>query len=310
MNKVEKKEKKNDKGIGGTSAPVSPHPMPSPEMRTPKDIVLLTADVAKKRVFRQPAGQFSAGFLAGVLIAIAAIATCSVAYQVADSGIAKISTALLFPFGLVLVIFTGAELFTGNCLMPIGVLEKKIAVKGMFLNWFWVYLGNLVGSLVVVFSYASTYLLESGGGKLGVYYMQIAATKANLDWMDAFVLGIWCNVLVCIAVLNATGARDPFGKAAGGIFPIALFVMAGFEHCVANMCYVPMGIIAAGRGNLASMALESGINVSSITVGNFVVNNLIPVTLGNTVGGVAIGLLIWFSHQGKGGDFYDGSSSN
>lgn len=312
MNYTQEKEKERRKGprVGGTSTPVPPVAVPSPEMRAPKDIVLLTAEVAKKRVYRRPMGQFSAGFLAGVLIAIAAIATCSVAYQIGDSGLAKVATALLFPFGLGLVIFMGAELFTGNCLMPIGVLEKKISFQGMLVNWLWVFLGNLVGSLVVVFSYATTYMLESGGGKLAVYYMQIAATKCNLDWMDGFILGIWCNVLVCIAVLNATGARDPVGKALGGLMPVSLFVMAGFEHCVANMCYIPMGIMAAMNPTLGALAMDAGVNVSSLTVGQFITNNLIPVTVGNTVGGVLIGLLIWYSHQGKGGDFYDGTRSS
>lgn len=278
----------------------TPAPMPSPEYRTPTEIVSVIADVAVRRATRPAPALLAVGILAGICIAFACIATLSVTCTIDNASIARMLTGLLFPFGLCLIIFTGGELYTGNCLMIVGILEKKIQLQGMFYNWFYVYIGNFIGCMMVVFTYTSTYHLHGFSGNLALNMMRTAATKSSISSTDAFVLAIWCNMLVCIAVLITTGARDPIGKAAGAIIPVSFFVMSGFEHCVANMAYIPMGMIAAQNSELRALAVAANINVDALTVSNFLMNNLIPVTLGNAVGGLGIGILMWYCNLGKG----------
>ncbi len=274
--------------------------MPSTEMKSQKDIVMTLAEVGRKKTQRAPLTLVLVGLLAGVALAFASIATQSVTCHFDNAGAARVVNALLFPFGLCIIIYMGGELFTGNSLILVSILEKKATVKGMLYNWFWVYLGNFIGSLLIMVPYSTTYLLESGGGAVGLSFIRLAATKAALSPYDSFLLAIFCNILVCIAVMITTGAPDGTGKAFGGIIPISLFVMAGFEHCVANMGYIPLGIIASQNSTLANMALEEGINLSALTVENFFLNNLIPVSAGNTVGGLLIALLMWYCHHAKG----------
>lgn len=297
------KTKKEDEISMKTKETPVQTPLPSPEMRSQKDIISAVAEVSRKKTQRSPLALVLVGLLAGMALAIASIATMSVTAYFDNAGTAKVVNALLFPFGLCIIIFMGGELYTGNSLMIIGILEKKASVQGMLYNWFWVYLGNFLGSLLVVIPYSTTYLMSSGGGALAVTMMKTAANKASLTPYDSFVLAILCNILVCIAVLICTGAPDPAGKACGAVIPISLFVMAGFEHCVANMSYIPLGILASQKSDLAVMAVEEGINVSALTVENFFMNNLIPVSLGNAVGGMFIAVLLWYCHHAKGSIF-------
>lgn len=274
--------------------------MPSPEMRTPKEIVAATAEVAIKKGNREPFALILVGMLAGVIIAFSCIATMSVSFSIDNYGIARLLNGMLFPFGLCIVILMGGELFTGNILMIMGVMEKKIVPSQMFYNWVWVYLGNFLGSIMIVIPYANTYLLSNNSGYLAVTFMKTAAYKSGLSWMDAFVLGIFCNVLVCTAVLLCAGARDAMGKVACGILPVSLFIIVGVEHCVANMTYVPLGIIASQNSELAALAIEKGVDLSNLNVQTFLTQNLIPVTLGNIVGGLMIAMMMWYCNAGKG----------
>ena len=235
--------------------------------------------------------------LAGAYIAFGAQASQMVSFNLLadpDSlGVGRLVSAAVFPVGLMMVVLCGAELFTGNCLMIIGVLDRKIRISGMLRNWVLVYLGNFLGALLVVALMKSTGLWETGSGLLGASVIKTAQAKVQLSFGQAFVRGILCNWLVCLAVWMSTGARKTVSKIFAIWFCIGLFVISGFEHSIANMYFIPAGIAAAADSGLAQLA---GCDVSVLTVGNFLVKNLLPVTLGNILGGgLFVGMVYWFT---------------
>ena len=235
--------------------------------------------------------------LAGAYIAFGAQASQMVSFNLLadpDSlGVGRLVSAAVFPVGLMMVVLCGAELFTGNCLMIIGVLDRKIRISGMLRNWVLVYLGNFLGALLVVALMKSTGLWETGSGLLGASVIKTAQAKVQLSFGQAFVRGILCNWLVCLAVWMSTGARETVSKILAIWFCIGLFVISGFEHSIANMYFIPAGIAAAADSGLAQLA---GCDVSVLTVGNFLVKNLLPVTLGNILGGgLFVGMVYWFT---------------
>lgn len=235
--------------------------------------------------------------LAGAYIAFGAQASQMVSFNLLadpDSlGVGRLVSAAVFPVGLMMVVLCGAELFTGNCLMIIGVLDRKIQISGMLRNWVLVYLGNFLGALLVVALMKSTGLWETGSGLLGASVIKTAQAKVQLSFGQAFVRGILCNWLVCLAVWMSTGARETVSKIFAIWFCIGLFVISGFEHSIANMYFIPAGITAAADSGLAQLA---GCDVSVLTVGNFLVKNLLPVTLGNILGGgLFVGMVYWFT---------------
>lgn len=235
--------------------------------------------------------------LAGAYIAFGAQASQMVSFNLLadpDSlGVGRLVSAAVFPVGLMMVVLCGAELFTGNCLMIIGVLDRKIRISGMLRNWVLVYLGNFLGALLVVALMKSTGLWETGSGLLGASVIKTAQAKVQLSFGQAFVRGILCNWLVCLAVWMSTGARETVSKIFAIWFCIGLFVISGFEHSIANMYFIPAGIAAAADSGLAQLA---GCDVSVLTVGNFLVKNLLPVTLGNILGGgLFVGMVYWLT---------------
>lgn len=235
--------------------------------------------------------------LAGAYIAFGAQASQMISFNLLadpDSlGVGRLVSAAVFPVGLMMVVLCGAELFTGNCLMIIGVLDRKIRISGMLRNWVLVYLGNFLGALLVVALMKSTGLWETGSGLLGASVIKTAQAKVQLSFGQAFVRGILCNWLVCLAVWMSTGARETVSKIFAIWFCIGLFVISGFEHSIANMYFIPAGIAAAADSGLAQLA---GCDVSVLTVGNFLVKNLLPVTLGNILGGgLFVGMVYWFT---------------
>ena len=235
--------------------------------------------------------------LAGAYIAFGAQASQMVSFNLLadpDSlGVGRLVSAAVFPVGLMMVVLCGAELFTGNCLMIIGVLDRKIRISGMLRNWVLVYLGNFLGALLVVALMKSTGLWETGSGLLGASVIKTAQAKVQLSFGQAFVRGILCNWLVCLVVWMSTGARETVSKIFAIWFCIGLFVISGFEHSIANMYFIPAGIAAAADSGLAQLA---GCDVSVLTVGNFLVKNLLPVTLGNILGGgLFVGMVYWFT---------------
>lgn len=238
-------------------------------------------------------------FFAGMLIALGAIASSTAAHAVPDAGVARLIMGAIFPIGLMMVVLLGTELFTGNALMVSAVAAGKITVLQLLRNWALVYLGNFCGAILMAWLMATFGQLDIGQGALAVFTAKVAASKAAIPWMNGFVLGIFCNLLVCIAVYLGNTAHDTAGKILGIFFPVFGFVICGFEHCVANMYYIPAGIFAWWNPAYAGMIEAAGVNTAVLDFGTFLTANLVPVTLGNIVGGVIVGLIMFAAHATK-----------
>jgi len=212
-------------------------------------------------------------------------------------GVSQLFGGLAFSLGLVLVVVAGAELFTGNNLMTMAWVSRKITSRELLWNWLVVYFTNFLGAvLIAVFAVmAEQYLLNDG--TVGGRALLIANAKVNLSFSAAFARGILCNLLVCLAVWLAIGARGVADKILAIIFPITAFVAAGFEHSVANMYFLSVGLFLKGKTAAASGAerLAGGpVDFSNLDLEG-VVNNLVPVTIGNVIGGaVFVGIVYWF----------------
>jgi len=242
---------------------------------------------------------FILGIAAGILVGMGAVSSSTAAHALDNVGLTRLVTALVFPIGLCMVVLLGTELFTGNVLMITAVLKKKITWAGLARNWAIVYVGNLVGALALAFLMAAFGQMDIGAKAVAVYTAKVAAYKSGLPWMNAFVLGIFCNMLVCIAVYMGSTAQDTAGKILGLYLPIVAFVVSGFEHSIANMYYIPAGIFANMNPAYAQLIADAGINTAVLNFGTFVSANLIPVTLGNIVGGLGVGLLMYFAHASR-----------
>lgn len=239
---------------------------------------------------------FLMAVLAGLILGAAGAAASSASYAVENASLAKLISGALFPFGLIIIIYTGSELFTGNCLISISVLDKKASLAGMLRNLVTVYLGNFVGCALVA---GGCVYSGSISGALAVSLIKTAVKKCSLDFFRAFVLGFLCNMLVCLGVVCAVTAKAAAGKAIGAYLPVCIFVICGFEHSIANMFYIPAGLFAAMAGDNLSLAAAAGIDTAAMTWGNFLIKNLIPVTLGNIAGGAGLGAVLWYCAGGR-----------
>lgn len=243
------------------------------------------------------------GVLAGTYIAFAAFSSNMAAFNLLSNqnsyGLGRVIAGCIFAGGLVMVVLCGAELFTGNVLMLTGVLDGRVRLTAMLKNWLFVYIGNFIGSVFVAWLIANSGLLDSSAGLLGALTVKIAAGKIALTYGNALTLGILCNWLVCLAVWAATGARDTTGKVLAIFFPICMFVTSGFEHSVANMFYIPVGIFA--KANYAEAAISIGMSRSvldDLGWSSFLFANLLPVTIGNIIGGsVFVAFVYWIVYS-------------
>jgi formate transporter len=192
-----------------------------------------------------------------------------------EQGMGRIMGGAVFGVGLVLVVVAGAELFTGNILMIIGSLLSLFSAKKILKNWITVYIGNFIGSVLFAFLIWKSGLLGAPEHLTGVgaIAVKVALSKLELPFIEAFIRGIFCNILVILAIIMATISKDIISKIFSCILPIMIFVACGFEHCVANMSIISMGLFASGTTTVKFFSMF---------------NNLIPVTLGNLVGGILI----------------------
>ena len=234
---------------------------------------------------------FMKAILAGMMIAFGAAGSSVAAHDIVNVGIARLVAGVVFPMGLMMVVMTGAELFTGDCLAIMATVQKKHTALKLIRMLVVVYLGNLLGSLMLTcIDYVSGQYNYSSG-ILGAYTIKVALGKCNLDFTTALASGILCNILVCAAVMLAARAKDVTGKLLCCFFIILLFVVSGYEHCVANMYYVPAGMIAKLNPLYVKDAMEqygyTAQQLSTLNIPNFIFNNLIPVTIGNIVGEMA-----------------------
>lgn len=232
---------------------------------------------------------FVLAILAGVFVALGAAFMLTVRADATLSATASLLLGgLAFCLGLFLVLVAGAELFTGNCLMLIGALDGRYPLMRMVRRWAVVYAGNAVGSLVVVALLLAAGFPELLGGSVGSFAYTVAASKASLAPGVALARGILCNVLVCLAVWMGSAGKTVCDKLAAAVLPVVSFVAMGFEHSVANMFFLPLG--------LAVQAL--GMGAGAITVAG-VACNLLFVTIGNIIGGVAVAAAYWFVYGRK-----------
>lgn len=196
-------------------------------------------------------------------------------------GVDRIVGGAAFSLGLVLVVIAGAELFTGNALVVIAWADGRVASRGLLRNWALVYVGNFAGAIGLVALVWGAGTLDLAGGGLATRAIEAAAAKTALPFTRAFVSGVLCNILVCLAVWMSFSARHVVGKVLCIVFPVTAFIALGFEHSVANMFLIPLGMIAGGGFDGAALA-----------------NNLVPVTLGNIVGGgVLVAAVYWLIYR-------------
>jgi formate/nitrite transporter len=274
------------------------------EARSPAQILEYTSDVGVTKAQRGILGQLILAFMAGVFIAFASEGSNMAAFNLFANpntyGLGKVLAGAVFGTGLMLVVVAGGELFTGNTLIIVGALDRKVKIRQLLSNWLVVYIGNFIGSVFIAYMMNRSMLFNSGNGVLGGQTIKIAAYKTALSFESAFFLGIMCNWLVCLAVWVSYAAKDVIGKLFACFFIICLFITSGFEHSVANMYYIPAGIMAKSNPlwvEMSGVAAEQLANLNWLT---FITKNLIPVTLGNIVGGSGmVGLLYWISLKKK-----------
>ncbi len=243
------------------------------------------------------------GILAGAFIAFASQGSNVAIHTIESVGIARLVSGALFSTGLMMVVVTGAELFTGNSLIIVSCLEGKSRVIGLLRNWFYVYVGNFIGAMIIVIFIILSGQLNFSNGILGGFTIKTASAKVSLSFVNGLFMGILCNWLVCMAVWMSWAATDLAGKLLAIFFPIWLFVTSGFEHSIANMYYIPAGILAKNNQAWAQAAIDLGVapeKLEALRWGAFIVRNLIPVTLGNIIGGtIFVGTMYWLAFMYK-----------
>ncbi|MCG2788014.1 MAG: formate transporter FocA [Anaerolineae bacterium] len=261
-------------------------------------------DIGVKKATMNATNMFLMAILAGAFIGIGAIFATTAAAGSGDLpyGVARLLIGFVFTIGLILVVVGGAELFTGNALITMAFASKKVTLSQLLRNWGIVYLGNFVGSVLTALLVFVGGQYMFGKGSIGLAALNIANAKVNLTFMEALALGIMCNALVCMAVWMCYSARTTTDKILAIIPPIACFVAAGFEHSIANMYFIPIGLFIKDFGSPKFFELigKTAADFPNLTWGNFFVANLLPVTIGNIIGGaLMVGLVYWFIYNRK-----------
>lgn len=252
---------------------------------TPEDVARSMVETSKKKASLGMLQMWILGILAGVYIGFGAHLCTMVSHDLSQYlgyGFTKFIAGSVFTVGLMLVIIGGAELFTGNCLIFTAVVTGDVQIKDMLKNWLIVYIANFVGAmlLVLIVYYSGLWKVNNYGA--GLSALNTATAKVNISFVEAFCRGIGCNWLVCLAVWLAAAGKDSISKIFGIYFPIMAFVASGFEHSIANMFFIPIGIFLKNNPEIIGRTFGC---VSNLTWYGFILNNLVPVTLGNIVGG-------------------------
>lgn len=234
------------------------------------------------------------GVLAGAFVALAAIASTTVATAAGSNlhfGLTRLLSGLIFSFGLMLIVLAGAELFTGNNLIVMAWASRRISSRALLRNWLLVYIGNAIGAVATAVLLYLSGQYRFAGGEIGATALAIAQHKAQLDFIPALALGVLCNALVCLAVWLTMGAHTTTDKILACIFPITAFVAAGFEHSIANLYFIPIAQFIQNWDQAFVAGL--GVNFPNISLTDLL-NNLIPVTIGNIIGGaILVAAVYW-----------------
>lgn len=241
-------------------------------INTPKEVAQNYLTIGRAKAEMPAVQTFLLAVMAGIFIALSAAGANTVSCMMGNGSAGKIAAGTLFPAGLAMVLIAGGELFTGNNLIILPVLDKKIPLSAMLRNWVIVYAGNFVGAVCVAWAVQASGQLGLFDNKLMELTIQTALNKCSYTFSEAVLLGICCNFLVCIAVWMSFAGKTVADKILGLFFPIFLFIASGYEHSVADMYYIPAGIFAGG-------------GAEGLNWGTFFMSNLLPVTIGNIIGG-------------------------
>jgi formate transporter len=264
--------------------------LPPPDMaRRAEDIGVAKAGLSADKLL-------ALGVLAGAFIAMGAVFATTVTAGGSDLayGIGRLLGGLAFSLGLVLVVVAGAELFTGNNLVVMAWASRRVKTRRLLWTWLLVYLGNFAGAIGTAGLMYVTRQYRFGGGAVGEQVLSIAAAKTDLGFFQAIALGAFCNALVCLAVWLTYSARTTADKILAIIPPITAFVASGFEHSVANMYFIPIGLFVRQDTSWLASAHQPA-DLSGLTWNAFFVENLLPVTVGNLIGGtVMVAAVYWF----------------
>ena len=252
-----------------------------------------------KRAAMAPLTLLILSILGGAFIAFGAIFATTVSAGTAELsyGVARLLSALVFPVGLILIVVAGAELFTGNNLIVMAWANGKVKTRDVLINWAITFAGNFIGALTMAVMMYFTAQYTFGGGSVGLSALVTAHAKSSLTFGPAVILGLMCNSLVCLAVWMAYSARTTVDRVVTIIPPIAAFVAAGFEHCIANIYFIPIGLFikAGAPDSFWASIKKTPADFPNLTWGNFLLANLIPVTIGNIIGGaVMVAAVYWF----------------
>ena len=273
----------------------------------PKEMAVKAENAGVAKASLSTSRMFALSILAGAFIAMGADFATTVWAGLAGAGvpygIQRLLGGMVFSIGLIMVVIGGSELFTGNCLIPIAWANNRVSTGSMLRNWIVVYAGNFVGSVLTAHMVFLSGQHKFGAGSVGLSALNIAVAKTSLDFTACVALGILCNALVCMAVWMCFSSRSNTDKVLVILGPISAFVACGFEHCVANMYFIPLAIFIKNfdPAYFATVAekLQGGGQI--LTWGNFIFRNLIPSTIGNIIGGaVMVGLMHWFIYLGPG----------
>lgn len=272
----------------------------------PADMAKKASDIGIKKTRLGFTKIFGLSVLAGAFIALGAIFATIALSGVAGTDIpwgwSRVVAGLVFSLGLVLVVVGGAELFTGNNLIIMAWADRHISTKQVLYNWMVVYIGNFVGSIGTALFVFLGQIYLFNNGVVGATALNIALTKVDLGFIQAVCLGMLCNALVCMAVWLTFSARSTMDKIASIILPISAFVAAGFEHCVANMYFIPFALMvkSGAPDSFWSAIGKIPADYASLTWGSFLWHNLLPVTIGNIIGGaVLVGAVYWIVYLRK-----------
>ncbi|MDD6327866.1 MAG: formate/nitrite transporter family protein [Eubacteriales bacterium] len=248
-------------------------------MHSPLEIATNFVEIGIHKVRLSAWKMIVLGMFAGMFIGFAGIASTTASATVTNPAVARLLSACVFPAGLAMVLVAGSELFTGNNLIIISVLQKQVTILKMLKNWLFVFLGNFLGAAFVAVMVVYGHLPDLYDGMLAQKMVVAANARVTQGFMDAMIRGILCNILVCIAVWAAFAAKKVSGKLLMSFWPVMLFVLCGFEHSIADIYFCIAGLFTSA---------EYGIVAEGLTFGSFLTNNLLPVTLGNIIGGAGI----------------------
>lgn len=273
-------------------------------MLSAKDAINNYREASVAKANTSSMGLIGKSMFAGMMIGMGAAGSSVAAHAITNVGLARLTAAVVFPVGLMMVILMGAELSTGDCLMAMALPDKKISFKSLLRVLVLVYIGNWIGATLLSLCIYWCGQLDYSAGLLGAYTIKLAVGKTSITFLKGITSGILCNILVCAAVLMAGCAKDVTGKLLVSFFVIMLFVTGGFEHCVANMYYITAGLLAKCNPAYVEVAMQqyglTDVQLAALNFKSFCVTNLIPVTIGNILGGaVLFGLPLYFLHCKK-----------